>query len=97
MSQTRRNFFYKKLTVGAMGSFPNTAQIIIPFSATHLIIANDSTNNGIAFSFLRPDVDGELFEKNAPITFDGINVSKIWLKKISATPNPQVRIWAWRL
>src|SRR5690348_4677726 len=96
MVQTRRNFFYKRISVGPT-AFTNKPQIEIPFTATHIIISNDSTNNDVGFSFLKPALDGELFKNNAPITFDGVSVTKVWFMKLANGQNPSVRIWAWRL
>lgn len=93
-----RTFFYKKLSVGAQanGSFPSQAQIKFPFQATHVIISNDSDQTDLTFSFNTPDIDGELFKKEQPVTFDGISVGKLWFFKETDKPNAQVRVWAWR-
>lgn len=92
--QSKRNFFYRRISVNS-SSFPSRAQIEIPFLATHLILTNDSDTQPISFSFLNPDIDGELFKKEQPIAFDGISVNKVWFFRTGSKP-VQVRVWAWR-
>ena len=100
MIKTRRNRLYQKFNLEEIGSFPSRAQVEIPFTATHIIITNDSKKTNVTFSFNGVDIDGELFKKETPITFDGCANNKIWFFRdgISAdTIKSQIRVWAWRL
>lgn len=93
-----RTFFYEKIVLGALadGAFPIKPQIKLPFTASHIIIKNDANNTDITFSFLFPNVDGELLAKEQPIAFDCLSVGRVWFFKGAGQPNAQVRIWAWR-
>lgn len=97
MTASRRSFFYKKLVVSAT-TFPDAAQVQFGFDATRVIICNDGAgpneDSFLTWSFLKPNVDGELFCADGPISFDEISEGKLWLK---TDTNPiQIRIWAWR-
>lgn len=95
---SKRNFFYKKLLIDTT-AFPSAAQMVFGFQATRVIVCNDGAGSNedshLAFSFLQPNLDGELFCADGPITFDGLAEGRLWLKT-SANPI-QVRVWAWRL
>ncbi len=90
-----RAFFYKRVSV-VDTDFPNTAQIILPFTANHLVIVSKSDNQTISFSFSKPELDGELDSSDGPIALDGVSVGKIWLKRAGDDPQT-VKVWAWRL
>jgi len=92
-----RKIFYKRLAVVPL-DFPSKAQIILPFQATHIVISNESNKRATLFSFNGTALDGELFKKESPITFDGISEGKMWFKR-DGKENDQpgeVRVWAWR-
>jgi len=91
----QRTFFYKRISVNN-ADFRKAADIEIPFTAQRIIISNDSTTSDVAFSFDGSTLDGELFDKNAPIAFDGLEENRIHFKKIQGNPAAQVRVWAWR-
>lgn len=98
--QVNRNRLYARFNLAQIGLFSSKAQVEIPFTATHIIIANDSKKNDMTFSFNGRDIDGELFLKETPITFDGCANNKIWFFR-NGTPaetiDSGIRIWAWRL
>lgn len=89
----RRNFFYKRISL-SVSDFPDEAQAIFGFQATRVIIVNDGLDSTLTFSFSRPHIDGELFEDDGPLVFDGLGAGKVWLKSSAET---QVRVWAWRI
>lgn len=95
--QSNRNVFYKRITVTET-DFPGQAQIKLPFQATKVLIANDGSNATLAFSFLAPNIDGELFCSDGPLSLEGVGANRVWFKVAENEGNPVgVRIWAWRL
>lgn len=94
---TKRNFYYKKLLVSET-AFPDAPQINFGFQATRVIIANDGAGPTedafLTWSFLKPNIDGELFCADGPISFDGLTEGRLWLMN-SGSPI-QIRVWAWR-
>lgn len=95
MSLLGINFFYKRVEVG--DQYPSKAQIEIPFTAQRIVISNESQQTDIAFSFNGSELHGELFKKDTPLVMDGVEQTKIWIKKINeGAALPQVRVWAWR-
>lgn len=94
MGISRRNFFYLNTVISNL-SFPNAPQIKLPFQASKIIIANDSDKSVLSFSFGIPDLDGELFCTDMPITFEGVGKGRLWFFTDGA-PN-KLRVWAWRL
>lgn len=90
-----RNVFYKKYTVNKT-DFSNEADIKLPFQSNKIIISNDGPKGTLIFSFLKPEVDGELYCSDGPLTFDNIAETKIWFKKELGKPDMTVRVWAWR-
>jgi len=98
--QSRRNRLYARFNLSQIGSFLTKAQVEIPFTATHIIISNDSKKTNATFSFNGVAIDGELFKKETPITFDGCADNRIWFFRdgiASDTDDSQIRVWAWRL
>lgn len=92
----RPDFYYKRLTISAT-AFPDEQQVHFPFSANHVIISSDSDQLYVKFSFLPPNLDGELFKKEQPIVFDGVHINRIWFsREANNKPNPEVRVWAWK-
>lgn len=91
--QGRRNFFYQRLNVTDL-DFPDQEQLAFGFQATRVIIVNDGPASSLTFSFLRPNVDGELFADDGPLILDGVGVGKLWLK---VDQPGDVRVWAWRI
>ncbi len=89
----KRDHFYSKLTFTNL-TFNKTPDFQLGFGANHLLIVNDSSQNDISFSFNGEDLDGELFKNNS-ITFDWKQVNRIWFLTSSATPDTELRIWAW--
>lgn len=92
MVQSRRNFFYKRITVTDT-AFPAKAQIDFGFQATRVLIVNDGEDTALTFSFLKPHVDGELFCSDGPLAFDGLAEGKLWFM---VDQPAEVRVWAWR-
>ena len=90
---TGRNFFYQRVTVPAGTVFTDAPQLTLPFQASRIIIARGEEKTSLAFSFLAPNVDGELLCDDGPITFDGLNEGRLWFR---ATAQTTVRVWAWR-
>ena len=95
------NYFYDEIEV-TNDAFQSKETRKFPTTMTHMIIVHDGdtdSNTTIEWSFcgkphplhgrLKPRCDG-------PIAFDGLNVSKIWLKKTGTESPTKVRIWAWR-
>lgn len=96
-----KNYFFTEVQVSNT-EFPSKSTIELPNTMTHIMIVHDGdtdSNTHIEWSFggteekpldgiLKPRCDG-------PWVADGINVSKIWLRKKGDT-NPNVRVWAWR-
>lgn len=91
MSTSGRNFFYKNVQITDI-AFPSTPQIKLPFMASKVIISNDSDLQ-VDFSFLKPNLDGELFCEDGPITFDCLGEGRLWFKSPGTAG---VRVWAWR-
>lgn len=91
---SRRNFYYKRITVSAT-SFQDQDDLNFGFDATSVIISNDSDTDSIAFSFLNPHLDGELFCYDEPLVMDGLSEARLWFKKLTVN-DVQVRVWAWR-
>lgn len=93
-------WFFKELNVNIEGSFNAEPDITFPFSATHLILLNESSTKDLYFSFDGVSIHGRLGANETPITFDGIFISKIhFYKKDVATGGENklpVRLWAWR-
>ena len=91
MAQSKGFYFIEKeVTVGA---FTDAPDIKFGFQATHVIITND-TKNTLFFSFLKPDLDGILYEKDGPLALDGLAEGRMWLRAEAGKPT-KVRIWAW--
>jgi hypothetical protein len=84
--------FYSRITINDV-AFPNQAQMVFPYEMTHVVISRGNENVKIDFSFLRPHLHGELFCYDQPISFDGLNVGKLWFR---ADTQAEVRVWAWR-
>lgn len=95
MTASKRSFFYKKLSVTA-SAFPDEPQLKFGFDATRVIIVNDHEDSTLTWSFLNPNIDGELFCADGPISFEGISEGRLWLKT-SFEGSAQVRVWAWRI
>ena len=74
--------------------FPTKPQIEIPFSATGIILINDSENETVTYSFRRPAVHGTLLCTDGAITRDGTSRARIWFK---ASGPAKVRVMAWRI
>lgn len=94
---TRRNIFYDRQTI-SVTDFPNAPQFKFPFDATRVLI--DARNRSddaviVKFSFLNPELDGELFCEDGPLAFDELKEARMWLKV--DTGSADVRVWAWRL
>jgi len=93
--QATRTFFYEpSLTITAT-AFTSAPDLRFPFTANRVILSNDSDTNIVTFSFLAPNIDGELFCTDGPIVFDWLNQDRLWFKVNSG--DAKIRIWAWRL
>lgn len=97
-----RNFFFKEITV-TVEDYPSSSQIKFPTTMTHIILVNDgdvNLNDKIFFKFIAnpPNtIDGILKARcDGPIVFDGVSISKIWLKKAAGAADTVIRVWAWR-
>lgn len=95
MSAIEKTFFYSLPFTVILNSFPSEAQIKLPFLASKLIIANDSSMETVIFSFNGSTVHGDLFDSDSPIVFEDLNVSKIWFRRAGAK-DADIRVWAWR-
>lgn len=87
-----KGFFFTEKEV-SVTDFTDEPDIKFGFQATHVIITND-TKNILFFSFLKPDLDGKLYEKDGPLALDGLAEGRMWLKAEANKPT-KVRIWAW--
>ena len=97
-----RNFHFELFDVldpfDSNAPFSVSKEIILPFSATHLIITNQANEKALFWSFNKNDIDGILIKNETPITFDGINVGKIYFnREAGGNQGSEVRLWAWRL
>lgn len=95
----RNNFFFDIVDVNRnfdTQGFDKTSPIIFPFTPTSIMISNESNEKTLYFSFNGVDVNGILFEKETPITFDGGSWTKLFLAREDATVPIKVRVWAWR-
>lgn len=95
---SRRGFFYKRIAITAT-TFPSAPQIKIPFSATRILIVhrNLKAQEIISFSFLRPNLDGELFPDDTHLAMDGLIESRVWFfTNQTQNQNAEIRVWAWR-
>lgn len=93
MSNTKRRFFFEELTVNVT-AFPEQPQMKFGFQATHVIVTNDSKHS-LDFSFLKPNLDGRLYEKDGPLALDGLSEGRMWFKVEDATKPVKFRVWAW--
>lgn len=95
------NYFYNEIAI-ANADFLSQETFKFPTTMTHMIIVNEGSTNAnviVEWSFcpaphplhgrLKPRFDG-------PLSFDGLNVSKIWLRRTGTGLDPIVRVWAWR-
>ncbi|HHE40905.1 MAG TPA: hypothetical protein ENL10_05330 [Candidatus Cloacimonetes bacterium] len=94
MANSRRNFFFKELTIGS-DTFPNKPHVNFGFEATRIIIVNDNNKHELHFSFLEDTLDGVLKPTDAPIVFDQLTEGRIWFKQPD-NKDVKVRVWAWR-
>jgi len=95
---SRRGFFYKRIPVN-VDIFPNAPQIKIPFQATRILIVhrNLKAQEVISLSFLRPNLDGELFPDDTHLAMDGLSEGRLWFKTTETqNPNAEIRGWAWK-
>lgn len=94
-----RNFIFKDLEISRdfeLLEFNKTPDIIFPFTPTSLMISNESNLKTIFWSFNSIDVDGFLFKKETPITFDNGTWAKIHFAKETGGEPILIRVWAWR-
>lgn len=91
---SRRNFFYKKVTL-SVDAFPNKPQVNFGFQATRVVIASDADARQVDFSFLKPNLDGELLATDGPLVFDQLGEGRLWFKQPEGK-EVTVRVWAWR-
>ena len=94
--QSIRNRKYYEVDVPVAVDFTEEPQIKFPFTATHIIIiARSTTDNGkVEFSFLRPDLDGEIYCYEGPLAMDDVFESRLWCK--SSTSGMKLRVMIWR-
>lgn len=94
-----RNFFFDTFDVNQdfdILGFNKQPDVTFPFTPTSIMISNESNLKTLFWSFNSVDVDGFLFKKETPITFDQGTWSKLHLAKESGGETILVRIWAWR-
>jgi hypothetical protein len=92
-----RQKFYEDIAVTNSG-FPSKATIIVPFQATHIILAprNLKVNEIITYSFQGVDIDGQLLSEDGPFSFDGVSEAKIWFRTNQIqNASAAMRVWAW--
>ncbi len=95
---SNRGFFYKRVPV-INPTYTSTPSVKITFQATRIIIAhkNLKASEIISFSFLNPNLDGELFSEDVPLAMDGLSEGRLWFKTSNiVNPGAEVRVWAWR-
>jgi len=91
-----RTVFYDSIEI-SIENYSVKEQFSIPFTANHVIITNESNNQDIEFSFDGSTRHGELFGGETPVTFDGLEINKIWIKRLApGGSDPIIRVWAWR-
>jgi hypothetical protein len=99
MAKQGRNFYFDIVDVSrnfdTLG-FDNKPSIQFPFTPTSIMISNESNLETLYFSFNGKDLDGILFNKETPITFDSGSWSKIYFAKSGNDGPISVRVWAWR-
>jgi hypothetical protein len=97
--QINRNFYFNLIDVSrnydSLG-FNKKPDIILPFTPTSLMISNESNDKTLYFSFNGSSLDGILFKKETPITFDHGAWTKLHFAKEAGDPPIKVRVWAWR-
>ena len=92
-----RKYFFNQFTI-TVDAFPNTPQVKFPFLATKVVISNDSDDDSLVYSFLRPNVDGILLCDDGPFSMDNVAENRLWFKKLSpAAADIKIRVWAWRM
>lgn len=94
MERGRRRFFFEELEITSP-NFSEKENVNFGFEATRIIISND-TKNKVEFSFLKDgnQLDGILYEKDGPISFEGCGEGRAWFRCVTGKPT-KVRIWAW--
>lgn len=97
MSLSNRGFFYKRILVTNL-VYPSAPSIKIPFQATRIVIASIGLkpNENIEFSFQKPNLDGELFQDDGPLAFDGLSEGRLYFLAVNPGGSAEVRVWAWR-
>lgn len=92
-----RGFFYIRIPVSNT-AFPSAPQIKLPFQATRIVLAPlfVKQNEIIQFSYLAPNLDGELMTNDLSVAFDGLSEGRIWFRVVTPSSTAEIRVWAWR-